>query len=100
MRVEVPFRMINPVGRGLVKAHGIRKGHTKDSVIGRSHRVKGVAKRVLIFIGKLAHARDMPLAADQKLERPNSPEGHEGDIGVILPNDSELLALLEGDVIA
>ena len=45
------------------------------------------------------HASEVAAAADQNLERPNRPEGHERDEAVVLANYAHLLALFQCNVV-
>src|SRR5579872_2519580 len=91
--------MILPICGSLMKSHRIRKRRREYTVVYRRHTMKDLAERSRILRSEIVHAAHVPATADERLKRPDSPEGNQGDEPIVLANHSCILALLQSDVI-
>ena|SRR3974377_1691795 len=99
MRVKMPFGMLAPVGGRLMEAHRIREGNSEYSVIGCSDPAQHMAKIVRVIRGEVIHASDVAAAANENFERPDCPEGNQGDESIVFKQPALFLALFDSAVV-
>ncbi len=99
VRVEVPFMMRLAVRGRLMKAHRIRKWNIENLVVGGRHLLQNLRQQDDFFAVEFGKRPQVATAANQDFERPDRPEGHQGDETLVLADQAHFLLLFQMDVV-
>src|SRR5689334_21230807 len=89
-----------PVGRSLMKAHGVRKSGLEQIVVANSDAAKNVAEEIAFFPVELFEGCDVALAQYERLERPHRPERNDDCESIVLADDALVSLEFQSKIIA